>query len=52
MLFTIVKHMATLAKGLQISQPVIGGIMIKVRSRQHYGGRANRVVANSLSKAE
>jgi hypothetical protein len=26
-LFTVVKHMATLAKGLQISQPVVGGIM-------------------------
>src|SRR5215470_17188443 len=33
-LFTVVKHMATLAKGLQISQPVIGGIMVKVRGRQ------------------
>ena len=30
MLLTVVKHMATLAKGLQISQPVIGGIMVKV----------------------
>jgi hypothetical protein len=50
-LFPIVKHMATLAKGLQIAQPVICGIMIKVRSRQRYPGRANRVVANSLSKA-
>ena len=29
-LLTVVKHMATLAKGLQISQPVIGGIMVKV----------------------
>jgi hypothetical protein len=37
-LFTVVKHMAALAKGLQISQPVIGGIMVKVRSRQHYPG--------------
>jgi len=45
------KHMAALTKGLQISQSVIGGIMVKVRSRQHYPGRANRVVANSLSKA-
>ena len=32
------KHMATLAKGLQISQPVIGGIMVKVRGRQRYPG--------------
>src|SRR6478609_10307267 len=37
-LFTVVKHMATLAKGLQISQPVIGGIMVKVRGRQRYPG--------------
>jgi hypothetical protein len=50
-LFPIVKHVATLAKGLQIAQPVVGGIMIKVCSRQCYPGRANRVVANSLSKA-
>jgi hypothetical protein len=46
------KHMAALTKGLQISQSVIGGIMVKVRSRQHYRGRANCVVADSLSKAE
>ena len=47
-LFTVVKHMATLAKSLQISQPVIGGIMIKVRSRQRDLGCANSdVVANS-----
>jgi hypothetical protein len=32
-LLTVVKHMATLTQGLQISQPVIGGIMVKVRSR-------------------
>jgi len=38
MLLTVVKHMAALAKGLQISQPVIGGIMVKVRGRQHYPG--------------
>ena len=50
-LFPIMKHMVTLAKGLQIAQPVICGIMVKVRSRQRYPGRANRVVANSLSKA-
>ena len=50
-LFTIVKHVATLTKGLQISHPVIGGVMVKVRRRQHDLGLANRVVANSLSKA-
>jgi hypothetical protein len=51
-LVTVVKHMATLAKGLQISQPVIGGIMVQVRSRQRYPSRANcDVVANSSSKA-
>jgi hypothetical protein len=33
--------MATLAKGLQISQPVVGWIMVKMRSRQHYPGCAN-----------
>jgi hypothetical protein len=44
--------MATLAKGLQISQPVIGGIMVKVGSGQHYHGRANcDVAANSSGKA-
>jgi hypothetical protein len=32
-------HMATLAQSLQISQPVIGGVMVKVG--QHYRGRAN-----------
>jgi hypothetical protein len=48
----IVKHVAPLAKGLQISQPIIGGIVIKVRSRQHYPGRANcEVAANSSNKA-
>jgi DNA-binding XRE family transcriptional regulator len=47
----VVKHTAALAKGLQISQPVIGGVMVKVRSRKHHRGRANRVIANSTSKA-
>ena len=32
-LLTVAKHMAALAKGLQVSQPVVGGIMVKVRSR-------------------
>ena len=51
-LFTVVKHMASLAEGLQISQSVIGGIMVKVGGRQHYLGRANcDCVANSSSKA-
>ena len=51
-LLTVVKHMATLAEGLQISQPVISGIMVKVRGRQHYTGCANCDVAtNSSSKA-
>ena len=51
-LFAVVKHMATLAKGLQISQPVIGGIMVKVGSGQHYRGRANcDVTTNSSGKA-
>jgi len=51
-LVKVVKHMATLAKSLQISQPVIGGIMVKVRGRQRDLGCANSdVVANSSSKA-
>src|SRR5215468_6454461 len=51
-LLTVVKHMATLAQGLQISQPVIGGIMVKVRGRQRHPGRANNdLVACSSSKA-
>jgi hypothetical protein len=33
MLLLVVEHMATLTEGLQISQPVIGGIMVEVRSR-------------------
>jgi hypothetical protein len=43
--------MATLAKGLQISQPVIGGIMVKMRSRQHYLGCANNYVVANSTKA-
>jgi hypothetical protein len=43
--------MATLAQRLQISQPVIGGIMVKVSGRQGHPGRANNdVVACSSSK--
>ncbi len=50
-LCTVVKHMATLAKGLQISQPVIGGIVVKVRSRQHDPGCPNSDVVANPSKA-
>jgi hypothetical protein len=51
-LLPVVNHMATLAQGLQISQPVIGGIMVKVSGRQRHPGRANNdVVACSSSKA-
>ena len=50
-LLTVVKHMATLAKGLQISQPVIGGIMVKVGGGQHYRGRAKCDVAANSSEA-
>jgi len=51
-LLTVVKHVATLTQGLQISQPIIGGIMVKVRSRQRHPGCANSyVVAHSSSKA-
>jgi hypothetical protein len=41
--------MATLVQGLQISRPVIGGVMVKVGSGQHYRGRANRDVAANSS---
>jgi len=50
-LLTVLKHMATLAKGLQISRPVVGWIMVKVRSRQHYPGCANSDVVANSSKA-
>jgi hypothetical protein len=51
-LLTIVKHVASLAKGLQISHPIIGGIVVKVRSRQRHPGRANcDVVGRSSNKA-
>ncbi len=42
-LFPVVKHMATLTKSLQIAQAVLGGIMVKVRSRQHDPGGAFRL---------
>jgi hypothetical protein len=49
---TVVKHMAALAQGPQISQPVVGGIMVKVRSRQRHPGCANSdLVAHLSSKA-
>ena len=49
---TIVEQMTTLAQGLQISRPVIGGIMVKVSSRQRHPGCANSdVVAHSSSEA-
>jgi hypothetical protein len=51
-LLTVVEHMTTLAQGPQISRPVIGGIMVKVRSRQRHPGYANSdVVAPSSSNA-
>jgi hypothetical protein len=51
-LFTVVKHVATLAKGLQVSQPVVGWIMIEVRSRESYPGCENcDVVASASNKA-
>jgi hypothetical protein len=51
-LFSVVKHMATLTKGLQISQAVVGGIMVKVCSRQHDPGGANDDVVANSSTAE
>ena len=49
---TVVTHMAALAQGFQISQPVIGGIMVKVRSGLRHSGCANcEVVPHSSSKA-
>jgi hypothetical protein len=50
MLLMIVKHMATLAERLQIAHPVIGGIMVEMRSHQHDLGCADSAVADS-SKA-
>ena len=51
-LLAVVKHMAALAKGLQISHPVIGGIMVEMRSRQDYPSRANcEVAAKSSNEA-
>jgi hypothetical protein len=51
-LFTVVNHMAALAERLQVSQPVIGRIMVEVRSRENYPGCPNcDVVANSSNKA-
>ena len=47
-LLTVVKHMATLTQGLQISQPVIGRIMIKVRGRQRHPGFTNSDVAGNV----
>jgi hypothetical protein len=43
--------MATLAQGLQISQPVIARVMVKMGSGQHYRGRANCDVAANSSEA-
>ena len=40
-LLTIVEHVATLTEGLQISRPVVGGVMVKMRRRQRHPGRAN-----------
>jgi hypothetical protein len=49
---TVVKHMAALAQGPQISQPVIGGIMVNVRKRQRHPSCANSdAVAHLLRKA-
>jgi hypothetical protein len=49
-LLTVVKHMATLAQGLQISRPVIGGIMVEVRSRQRHSGCARSDVVSRKSQ--
>jgi hypothetical protein len=38
----VVEHMAALTQGLQISRPIIGGVVVKVRSRQRHSGRAKR----------
>ena len=48
---TVVKHMASLAKRLQISHPVLGGIMVKMRRRQYDSGGANGDVVANSSKA-
>jgi hypothetical protein len=35
MIRPVMDHVAALAKALQIAQPIVGGIMIQVRSGQH-----------------
>jgi len=50
-LLAVVKHMATLAQGLQISRPVVGGIMVKVRSRQRHSGCANSDVVSRKTQS-
>jgi hypothetical protein len=50
-LLAVVKHMATLAQGLQISRPVIGGIMVEVRSRQRHPGCANSDVVSRKTQS-
>ena len=49
-LLAVVKHVATLAEGLQISQPV-GGIMVEMRRRQRHPGRANGDVVSHKAQS-
>ncbi len=51
MLFTVVRHMAALTKGLQISWPVDGGIMIEVSGRQNHLGDPDGRVVGGQSEA-
>jgi hypothetical protein len=42
MKWPVMDHVAALTKALEISQPIIGGIMIQVRSGQYNAGGASR----------
>ena len=50
-LVTVMKHVATLAERLQIAHPIVGWIMVEVRSRQRYLGCADSDAVADSSKA-
>ena len=39
MLFAVMQHVAALAEGLKISQPIIAGVMVEMSCGQHHFGR-------------
>lgn len=47
----IMDHVAALTKRFEVSQPVVGGIMIKVRRRQRHFCPENRNGVDTQSKA-